>query len=92
MFNWEKAGNDVDMSQYVPAITALFKMAEQEAAKWNMADVEIWNPTAVTIESARAIEPDAEIVHRDVESIASLMWYGNKTKVEWLGNEKYGWC
>jgi len=41
------------------------------------------------------------VVHRDEESIASLMWYAASPspdagrvadQVEWVCNEKYGWC
>jgi hypothetical protein len=35
-------------------------------------------------------------VEREEESIASLMWYGEGSgasdDIEWVGNEKYGWC
>jgi hypothetical protein len=99
IFSWEKDSQSVDMSKYVPAITALFKMAQKEAVEWNMADVQIWNPTDATIEAVRVIQPDAKVVNRDQESIASLMWYGDRRGegsvaeyVHWLGNEKYGWC
>jgi len=99
MFNWEKASAGQDMSKYVPAITALFKMAQEQATEWNMAEVEAWNPTEATIQAVRAIYPSAKVVHRDQESIASLMWYGDRPEkgsvgdfVDWLGNEKYGWC
>lgn len=29
-----------------------------------------------------------------MESIASLMWYGEGSaeEVDWIGNEKYAWC
>jgi hypothetical protein len=34
-------------------------------------------------------------VDREHDSIPSLMWYGpggDKAEVEWLHNEKFGWC
>jgi len=98
-FTSGEASADQDESQYVPAITALFKMALREAAEWNMADVQAWNPTDATIRAVQNIQPSAKVIQRDTESIASLMWYGERTKegtvteyVDWLGNEKYGWC
>jgi hypothetical protein len=98
MFTWERASSDADMSQYIPAITALFKLAQKEADKWNMEEVEIWNPTDATVKAAQNLDPEATIIHRDTDSIASLMWYGERIKdgpvadfVDWLGNEKYGW-
>lgn len=98
-FNWEKAGRDDDMEAYVPAIAALFRLARKEAQEWKMADVEIWNPNEVTVRAVKSLDSEAEVVHRDQESIASLMWYGERPDdgpvtgyVDWLANEKYGWC
>ena len=74
---------------------AVLRAAQAEAASWNMADVQIWNPSPLLVLAARHIEPSAELVHRDDESIASLKWHGepaDSTHVEWLSNEKYGWC
>lgn len=99
LFNLEGGSNDVDLKEYIPAITALFALARKEATAWNMEDVQIWNPTDVTVAAVRALDSEAQVVDRDVESIASLMWYGEKVKegpvngwIDWLGNEKYGWC
>lgn len=98
-FNWEKASHDEDMEAYIPAIAALFKLARKEAKEWNMDDVEIWNPNEATVKAVKSLAPEAEVVHRDEESIASLMWYGERPNdgpvteyIDWLANEKYGWC
>lgn len=98
-FVWEKASHDEDMEAYIPAIAALFRFAREEARQWNMADVEIWNPSELTVKAVKSLDPEAEVVHRDKESIASLMWYGERPNdgpvtnyVDWLANEKYGWC
>ncbi|KAJ9648110.1 hypothetical protein H2199_001887 [Coniosporium tulheliwenetii] len=95
----DDAGSEDDLSN-TPAIAALLAMAQSEAAKWHMAEVETWNPAKTTVAAAQLLEPEAEVVHRDAESIASLMWYGNQPVEEghvgdvvtWLGNEKYAWC
>ncbi|KAK5165348.1 hypothetical protein LTR04_001270 [Oleoguttula sp. CCFEE 6159] len=84
-------------SSIAPAIASLLAAAQQEASQWTMGDVEIWNPTCVTIEAAQHLDPAAEVTHRDKESIASLRWYGENPDrpaehVNWIGNEKYGWC
>ena len=99
LFTWERASADADLSAYIPAIAALFRAALEEAKKWNMEVVETWNPTDPTFEAAQVLCPSAEVVDRDAESIASLMWYGARRtsgpvaeEVDWLGNEKYGWC
>jgi hypothetical protein len=101
LFNWEKHSPEEaeEMKPYVPAITALLALAQREAAQWKMAEVEVWNPTEATEAAARLLDPEAKLVQRDKESIASLKWYGEKIKegpvaeyVDWIGNEKFGWC
>jgi hypothetical protein len=99
LFTWERASVNADMSAYIPAIAALFRVALEEAKKWNMAEVETWNPTNATAKAVHVLCPNAEVIDRDSESIASLMWYGPRRtsgpvaeEVDWLGNEKYGWC
>jgi len=76
------------------AIAALFAAAQKEAKEWSMGHVELWNPTSVTLAAAQKVLPKAEIVHREKESIASLMWYGegDGSDVRWVCNEKFGWC
>ena len=74
---------------------AVLQAAQVEAARWDMKDVQIWNPSPLIVRAARQIEPLTELIHRDDESIASLRWHGeqeDRTKVEWVGNEKYAWC
>jgi hypothetical protein len=97
--NWEtERMNTVDQGTYRTYIAALVVLAQQEAAKWDMEHVEIWNPTPVIIETARWIAGDAALlVDRQKDSIASLNWYGKSDghvsgDVVWIGNEKYGWC
>lgn len=79
------------------AIAALMAMAQQEAEECKMERVEAWNPTPATLSAARKLEPGVEVVDRDSESIASLQWYPQHEgrmadKIEWVGNDKYGWC
>ena len=74
---------------------AVLHAARVEAARWSMSDVQIWNPSPLLVLAARHIEPSTEVIHRDDESIASLRWHGepgDRTRVEWISNEKYGWC
>ena len=81
-------------SEKVLAVAALLREAQAEAARWEMNEVQIWNPTSLVVQAARKIEPkNAGVIHRDEESIASLRWHHeDSTNIEWLGNEKYGWC
>ncbi|KAF1951496.1 hypothetical protein CC80DRAFT_424774 [Byssothecium circinans] len=78
------------------AIAALLLMAQREADEWKLEEVEAWNPSSATLAAARMLNPDAEVVQRDQESIASLMWYPPHEgpvaeSIDWIGNEKYGW-
>ncbi|KZF19355.1 hypothetical protein L228DRAFT_241596 [Xylona heveae TC161] len=89
-----------DSSHLEEAIVALLLMAQDEANKWNMKEVNIWNPTDLVVRATRRILPSAEVIDRESESITSLMWYGNgldgvkeyPKNLVWVGNEKYGWC
>jgi len=101
MFIWENPSpeQENDIKKYASSIASLLHLAQKEALEWRMAEVEIWNPTATTIEAARLLDPEAKVVDRESESIASLRWYGDRTgdgkvadDVHWVGNEKYGWC
>ncbi|KAL1791975.1 hypothetical protein ACET3X_009726 [Alternaria dauci] len=79
------------------AIAALLAMAQQEAQKWKMEHVEMWAPSPAALAAAKTLEPAAEVVHRDMESIACLQWYPEHDgpvadKIDWIANEKYGWC
>ncbi|SMQ54017.1 unnamed protein product [Zymoseptoria tritici ST99CH_3D7] len=81
-------------SQVVRDIDAIFQVAQTEAYKWDMGEVLLWNPSSAALAAAQRIESSAEVVHREKESIASLRWYGSGSweDVQWLANEKYGWC
>ncbi|KAH7414464.1 hypothetical protein DE146DRAFT_36239 [Phaeosphaeria sp. MPI-PUGE-AT-0046c] len=79
------------------SIAVLMAMAQREAEEWKMEHVEIWNPTSATVAAAQRLHPSAKVVDRDEESIASLQWFPEHDgpmadKIEWIGNEKYGWC
>ncbi|KAH3952433.1 hypothetical protein HBI56_133950 [Parastagonospora nodorum] len=82
---------------YEASIAALMALAQQEAETWKMEHVEIWNPAEETVKAAQRLYPSAEVVDRDEESIASLQWYPKHDgpiaeKLDWIANEKYGWC
>lgn len=79
----------------VRAGAAVLRAAQREAARWDMKDIQLWNPTPLTVLAAKEVEPTSHVIHRDEESIASLRWHGvdaDRNKVQWVGNEKYGWC
>ena len=80
---------------HVLAVASVLLAAQREATNWDMPAVEIWNPALTSVLAAQKLEPSTTVVHRDKESIPSLRWYGDKPSngnVEWVLNEKYGWC
>lgn len=100
--NWEQSasrdmnGNSDDHS-HDTAIAALMAAAQKEAEEWKMEHVEIWNPSNATVSAARRLDPNVKVTDRDTESIASLQWFPEHDgpvaeKIDWISNEKYGWC
>lgn len=80
----------------VEAIAAVLRRAQREAPKWQMSSVEIWNPTPLAIKAAKILDPNAEVIDRERNSITALKWdgagMGFGEDVEWYWNEKYSWC
>ena len=83
------------------AITSLFMAAQLEARKWNIVEIESWNPTEAVVLAARRLSQHATVVQRDKDSIPSLRWHGDSPElddaplmdqVDWIVNEKCGWC
>ncbi|EFQ90121.1 hypothetical protein PTT_13350 [Pyrenophora teres f. teres 0-1] len=79
------------------AIAALMAMAQREAQAWKMEHVEMWTPTPVALAAAKKLDPDVQVVYRDVESIACLQWFPEHDgcaadEIDWVGMEKYVWC
>lgn len=85
---------NVQGSPVVDAIAALFAAAQREAAEWEMEAVEFWNPTSVVLAAARKIDAHSKVHEREKASICSLRWYGegDGEDLQWVCNEKYGWC
>lgn len=81
-------------SSAVQAVAALFAAAQKQAVEWDMRTVEFWNPNNVALAAARQLDERVSVQAREKESICSLRWYGkgNGEDVEWVYNEKYGWC
>lgn len=81
-------------SRSAKSVAALCAAAQAEASQWDMKEVQIWNPTSTTLAAAQLLDTKASIEHREAESIASLQWYGDGSwqSIDWVCNEKYGWC
>lgn len=92
----EPSRPDASEEAKIQAGAAVLRVAQLEAANWNMNGVQLWNPTPLTILAAQAVDPSSQLIYRDKESIASLRWHAvdprDRHKVDWIGNEKYGWC
>lgn len=89
-------GKAVGQTATARGIAAVLAAARRQAGEWGLRAVVVWNPSATTVAAARGLEEGGvEVVEREVESIASLRWYGlqgERVEVEWVANEKFGWC
>ena len=89
-------GPSVNSQEHVEAIQAILQAAQLEAAQWSMDAVRIWNPSPLTLDAAKRLDPSSQLTHREEDSIASLKWHDDDThptdRVEWMANEKYAWC
>ncbi len=88
--------NGAGYGKAVQYLASLLVAAQQEAARSFLAEVQAWNPTPTIVQAAKLACPSVDaIVDRDTDSIASLKWFGPGEaleEVEWIANEKYGWC
>ncbi|CRK43814.1 hypothetical protein BN1723_005864, partial [Verticillium longisporum] len=80
-----------DEAYLAEAMGAILGLAREEAAAWKVNNVELWNPTAKLRAAIDRAGLPHEFVDRQDTSIACLMWYGDG-EVDWVANEKFGWC
>lgn len=73
---------------------AIIQIAQAEAAEWRSFDIQMWNPSELLKKAAKGSGVEYNLVDREKDSIASLMWYGDEptAAVDWVANEKYAWC
>jgi hypothetical protein len=87
-------GNLLD--DWAQKLKAVLQTAQAQAAEWSLRHVELWNPTPLVQSLIQRIDLQHSRVERESESIPMLMWYGEGDgkldDLEWIGNEKYGWC
>lgn len=83
----EKQGSENDLK-------AVLEVAQAEAARWKCGQVQLWNPSKQVEELVSKTGIKHNTVHREKDSIPSVMWYGEEEpdEIEWLHNEKFGWC
>ena len=88
---------DAETNPQTLAITAVLRAAQIEAARSGMREVHVWNPTESVITSAKLLDPAVRVIEREEESLTSMRMHGPQDarpygKVEWLANERFGWC
>lgn len=73
---------------------SVIEVAQAEAAEWRIQEAQMWNPTPLLRQVVAKAGLQHEFVDRDTESIASLAWYGEAqtSDIDWVANEKFGWC
>lgn len=96
----DTAADQKSLDDMAAKVEAVLQIARKEAAEWKLSHVELWNPTALVLELVGRIEGDHKTVDRALfdsdQSIPALLWFGDGKggveELEWIGNEKYGWC
>lgn len=81
--------------QYIAdGFKAIIEIAQDEAAQWRSFDIQMWNPSPLLRRAAEQCGVEHQLVVREKDSIASLMWYGEEptAAVGWVANEKFAWC
>ena len=77
-------------------LKSILEVAQREAKEWRSGHVELWNPTPYVRSLVQSLAVEHSEVEREKDSIASLRWYGHGSggveNIEWVGNEKHGWC
>ncbi|RVD84113.1 uncharacterized protein DFL_005881 [Arthrobotrys flagrans] len=89
-------------STILDALKHVVIAAANEAEAWGFKEIISWNPDDITetaVKSVFGTEAGYDLVHREMDSIASLMWYdkdgSEETEpegIEWCVNEKFAWC
>lgn len=85
---------DVSEEYLAEGLQALVGFARREAGEWGTSAVKMWNPEGRVEALMRKVGMEFEVVERQMDSIPSLMWYGDgpAENVVWVAGEKYTWC
>lgn len=79
----------------VKGVQAVILAAQAEASEWGLHSVKLWGPSTQVQEMIKRTGISYRGEDRDEDGICCLRWYGEghgEEEVEWIGNEKYGWC
>ena len=95
--NQDTATSDAEqVDSQTEQMRAILQTAQAEAAEWSLHHVMMWGPTPLVLNLVDRTGIQHRRIEREYEGIASLLWYGEgsgeEDSLEWLGNEKYGWC
>jgi hypothetical protein len=89
-------GSATETAANAKKLKSILELAQQQAKDWHSGHVELWNPTSYVKSLVKSLGMKHSEVSREQDSIASLRWYGPGSggveNIEWLGNEKHGWC
>ncbi|KAL4957554.1 hypothetical protein BDW69DRAFT_156091 [Aspergillus filifer] len=87
---------DLLCASQVEALNAVIAAARSEAATWGLHTVKLWDPSPAVQNLVEIVGIDHQVEDREEEGICCLRWYGSGSgkpdEIEWVGNEKYGWC
>lgn len=86
----------VQRQKQVEQMQAVLQAAQAEAAEWRLHSVKMWDPTQLVQDLVEQAGIQHRKVKREQTGISSLLWYGEgsgkEDMIEWIGNERYGWC
>lgn len=86
----------IQIESQAHALRAVLECAQAEADEWNLGHVNLWHPTPLVCDLLERIDLPYRWVDRENEGIGSLLWFGEgsgkEDTLEWIGNEKFGWC
>ncbi|RCI10421.1 hypothetical protein L249_4413 [Ophiocordyceps polyrhachis-furcata BCC 54312] len=97
----------ISQPQLQTAVEAVIGSAVSQSRRWLCTSIQVWNPDErlrPILDSMTHLQP--ELVDREDSSIASLLWLGGQdgcggkgpgaeeeeVHVDWIANDKFGWC
>jgi hypothetical protein len=82
--------------QQIESLKAILQAAQAEASAWNLNVIKLWDPTPLVSDLLAQSSLTYDVVEREEDSIASLLWYdtvggiGDEVPL-WVNNEHYAW-
>jgi hypothetical protein len=92
----EKRPSHTVYQQQIGYFRAVPQAAQAEAREWELDVVKLWDPSPLVREMLAQSALEYEVVERENDSIASLLWYDADGGISdetplWLNNEHYAW-